>query len=38
MVFFIQSLVVHITQDTAVTIKYQVTTPSGKPLDSGHLS
>ncbi len=27
-----------ITQDTAVTLKYQVTTPAGKPLDSGHLS
>jgi len=38
MVFFIQSLAMQITQDTAVTIKYQVTTPAGKPLDSGHLS
>ena len=27
-----------ITQDTAVTIQYQVTTPAGKPLESGHLS
>ena len=27
-----------ITQDTAVTLKYQVTTPAGKRLDSGHLS
>ena len=38
MVLFIQSLAMQITQDTAVTIKYQVTTPAGKPLDSGHLS
>ena len=38
MVFFIPSLAMQITQDTAVTIKYQVTTPAGKPLDSGHLS
>ena len=36
--FFIQNLAMHITQDTAVTIKYQVTTPAGKPLDSGHLA
>ena len=28
----------HITQDTAVTLSYQVTNPQGKPLDSGHLS
>ncbi|MBX9834602.1 MAG: peptidylprolyl isomerase [Burkholderiaceae bacterium] len=28
----------HITQDTAVTLSYQVTSPQGKPLDSGHLS
>jgi FKBP-type peptidyl-prolyl cis-trans isomerase SlyD len=28
----------NITQDTAVTIQYQVTTPAGKPLDSGHLA
>lgn len=28
----------HISQDTAVTIQYQVTSPEGKPLDSGHLS
>ena len=27
-----------ITQDTAVTLSYQVTNPQGKPLDSGHLS
>jgi len=27
-----------IIQDTAVTLKYQVTTPAGKPLDAGHLS
>mgnify|MGYP000437966094 CR=1 FL=1 len=38
MAFFIQSLAMQIIQDTAVTIKYQVTTPAGKPLDSGHLS
>jgi FKBP-type peptidyl-prolyl cis-trans isomerase SlyD len=38
MAFFIQSLAMHITQDTAVTIKYQVTSPVGKPLDSGHLA
>ena len=36
--FFIQSLAMHILQDTAVTLKYQVTTPAGKPLDSGHLA
>ena len=28
----------HIIQDTAVTLKYQVSTPAGKPLDSGHLA
>jgi FKBP-type peptidyl-prolyl cis-trans isomerase SlyD len=28
----------HITQDTAVTLKYQVTTPAGKPLDAGQLA
>ena len=28
----------HIAQDTAVTLSYQVTNPQGKPLDSGHLS
>jgi len=38
MAFFIQSLAMQITQDTAVTLTYQVTTPTGKPLDSGHLS
>ena len=38
MAFFIQSLAMQIIQDTAVTIKYQVTSPAGKPLDSGHLS
>ena len=38
MAFFIQSLAMQITQDTAVTIKYQVTSPAGKPLDSGHLA
>ena len=38
MTFFIQSLAMQITQDTAVTLTYQVTTPAGKPLDSGHLS
>ena len=38
MVFFIQSLAMQITQDTAVTLKYQIATPAGKPLDSGHLS
>ncbi len=38
MAFFIQSLAMQITQDTTVTLKYQVTTPAGKPLDSGHLS
>ncbi len=27
-----------ITKDTAVTIRYQVTTPQGKPLDSGNLA
>jgi FKBP-type peptidyl-prolyl cis-trans isomerase SlyD len=27
-----------ITKDTAVTLTYKVTTPQGKPLDSGHLS
>ncbi len=38
MAFFIQSLAMQITQDTAVTLKYQVTSLAGKPLDSGHLS
>ena len=38
MAFFIQSLAMQITQDTAVTLKYQVTTPAGKALQSGHLS
>ena len=38
MVFFIQSLAMQITQDTVVTLKYQIATPAGKPLDSGHLS
>jgi FKBP-type peptidyl-prolyl cis-trans isomerase SlyD len=38
MTFFIQSLAMQITQDTAVTLTYQVTTLAGKPLDSGHLS
>jgi FKBP-type peptidyl-prolyl cis-trans isomerase SlyD len=38
MASFIQSLAMHITQDTAVTIKYQVISPAGKPLDSGHLA
>jgi len=38
MAFFIQSLAMQIIQDTAVTIKYQVTTPTGKPLDSGRLA
>jgi len=38
MAFSIESLAMQITQDTAVTIQYQVTTPAGKPLDSGHLS
>ena len=28
----------HIAQDTAVTLSYQVTSPQGKLLDSGHLS
>ena len=28
----------HIPQDTAVPLSYQVTNPQGKPLDSGHLS
>ena len=28
----------HIAQDTAVTLSYQVTNPQGKLLDSGHLS
>ena len=27
-----------ITNDSAVTITYKVTTPQGKPLDAGHLS
>lgn len=27
-----------ITKDSAVTITYKVTTPQGKPLDSGHLA
>jgi FKBP-type peptidyl-prolyl cis-trans isomerase SlyD len=36
--FFIPSLAMQIIQDTAVTLKYQVTTPAGKPLDSGHLA
>ena len=38
MAFFIQSFAMQITQDTAVTLKYQVTSLAGKPLDSGHLS
>ena len=38
MAFFIQSLAMQIIQDTAVTLKYQVTTPTGKPLDSGQLA
>ena len=38
MAFFIQRLAMQIIQDTAVTLKYQVTTPAGKPLDLGHLS
>ena len=28
----------NITQDTAVTLSYQVTTPEGKPVDKGNLS
>jgi FKBP-type peptidyl-prolyl cis-trans isomerase SlyD len=36
--FFIPSLAMQIIQDTAVTLQYQVTTPAGKPLDSGHLA
>jgi FKBP-type peptidyl-prolyl cis-trans isomerase SlyD len=36
--FLIPSFTMNISQDTAVTIQYQVTTPTGKPLDSGHLA
>ena len=28
----------NISKDTAVTLSYKVTTPQGKPLDSGHLA
>ena len=28
----------HITKDTAVTLTYKVTSPEGKPLDSGNLA
>ena len=28
----------HITSDSAVTVRYQITTPQGKPLDAGTLA
>jgi FKBP-type peptidyl-prolyl cis-trans isomerase SlyD len=38
MVLLIQSLAMQIAQDTAVTLKFQITTPAGKALDAGHVS